>query len=51
MGIRSTVQWRIQDFPGRANSKGGGTNLLFWPIFPKSCMKMKKIGTMGEARL
>ena len=37
-------QWRIQDFPeGCANCKGGGTNLLFWSIFLKNCMKMKTI--------
>ena len=34
---------------GCANPKGGGTNPLFWPIFPDSiCMKMtKKIDREG----
>ena len=27
---------------GGANSKGGGTNLLFWRIFSENCIKMKK---------
>ena len=45
--IRTFHQWRIQDFPGEgqwggANLKCGGINLLFWLIFPKNCMKVKK---------
>ena len=37
------MQWRIQDSPegGGANLEGGSANLIFWPIFPKNCMKMK----------
>ena len=26
-----------------ANPRCGGTKLLFWPIYPKNCMKMKII--------
>ena len=29
----SVPQWQVQDFP-----KEGALTLLFWPIFPKSCM-------------
>ena len=32
---------------GCANYKGGGANLLFLPIFPKNCMKLKKFGLRG----
>ena len=35
---------------GGANSKYGGTNLLFWPVFPKNCMKMIKIEPRVEGR-
>ena len=36
-------QWRIQYFPeeGGPNHNGGDTNLLLWPISPKTWMKMK----------
>ena len=30
---------------GGANRKDGGASLLFCPIFPKNCMKMKKFGS------
>ena len=34
-----------QGFPeSGANHKGGGANLLFWPLFPENCMKLKKMG-------
>ena len=36
---------------GCANHKGGGANLLFLPIFPKNCMKLKKFGLGGGASL
>ena len=32
---------------GGANPQGGGANLLFCPIFPKNCMKMKEFGPRG----
>ena len=32
---------------GSSNPQGGGTNLLFGKIFPKSCMKVKEIGLGG----
>ena len=36
-------RWRIKDFPDRDTyPKGGDANLLFWPIFYKKCMKLKK---------
>ena len=41
-------------FPRRGctNCKGGGANLLFLPIFPKNCMKLKKFSPRGgEARI
>ena len=28
--------------PGFPRWGGGGANLLFWPFFPKYCMKLKK---------
>ena len=34
-----------------ANHKGGGSNLLFWPIFPKNCMEMKNIWPQTGARV
>ena len=34
---------------GGATRKGGGANLLFCPIFPKNCMKMKRIRPRGGA--
>ena len=37
--------WTVADpgFPGgeSVSLKDEGKNLLFWPIFPKNCMKMK----------
>ena len=47
------LQWRIQDFPegGCANCKGGGANLLFLPTSSKNCMKLKKFGPRGGARV
>ena len=33
---------------GVANPKEGGANLLFWLIFPESCMKIKKILDLKE---
>ena len=33
--------------PGDANSKGGDTSLIFWPIFLEDCIKTKKIGNLG----
>ena len=33
-----------------ANHKGKGVNLLFWPKFPKNCMKMKRMGGGGVLR-
>ena len=39
LGWYAWNQRRIQDFP--AFPKGCGVKLLFWPIFPKNCMKIK----------
>ena len=42
------VQWRIQDFPdGGAPTPERGCQHTIWPIFPKNCMKMKKIWPRG----
>ena len=38
---------RIEDFPG-GNPKGGGGNLLYGPISPKTVGKMKKTGPGGR---
>ena len=39
----------VPGFPrGGANCKSGAANQLFWPIFPKNCMKMEKIGFRGR---
>ena len=44
-----SMQWWIQDFEDScANPNGGGTKLLFWPIFPQNGMHMKEIGLGGE---
>ena len=40
-------QWRIQNFPGDANSKDGCEKLLFGQFFPKNCMKLKTFGLEG----
>ena len=38
------IQWRIQDFPGNANPKGEGTNLLFSQFFPKIRLDLLTLG-------
>ena len=49
IGLDHFNQWRIQDFPdGGANLQGGGTNLLFDPIFPDNCNKTKEFEPRGE---
>ena len=36
-------------FPeGGSNLKDGGGNLLFWPIFPENCIKIKIVWTRGS---
>ena len=42
--ISKWYQWRIQDFPGGANSQSGCANLLF---FAEHCMKMKEFWPPG----
>ena len=39
-----SIQWRIHYFPDGGVSKpsGGTPTCLFWQIFPKKCMKVKK---------
>ena len=55
-GLQWKLQWKpVADprFPrgGCAKCKGGGANLLFLPIFAKNCMKLKKFGPRGGARV
>ena len=48
MGVSSTSQCQIQDFPKRgANPRGGGTNLLFDNNISENCIKMKETGLRG----
>ena len=35
---------------GGANPKGVGAKLLFWPIFPTNCTKIKTFGPRGGGR-
>ena len=49
-GSTIKTQWRIQDFPGDANSggRGGGyANLLFCKIVAENYMKSERIWTKG----
>ena len=54
LALGGRVDFTVADpgFPrrGGANPPGGGTNLLFCPIFTKNCMKMKEFGPRGGAR-
>ena len=48
--VKVSISVADPGFPrgGCGNCKGGDANLLFLPIFPQNCMKLKKFGPGGS---